>query len=137
MFVRTSQNTCVAAYVCLTILRKYYALSVRTINYGREDWIESVLRLILATVASGTTTFACKQRQIRASINKYCQRYINHVMVSMHVCDCDLSLSLLLLLGENRTNEEFMLVNPHKKVPAIDDNGFTLSERSLSTHFLF
>ena len=31
--------------------------------------------------------------------------------------------------AEHRTNEEFMRVNPHKKVPAIDDNGFTLSER--------
>ena len=35
----------------------------------------------------------------------------------------------LLFLAEHRTNEEFIRVNPHKQVPAIDDNGFTLSER--------
>lgn len=28
-------------------------------------------------------------------------------------------------------NEEFLAVNPNKKVPAIDDNGFSLSERSV------
>ena len=31
------------------------------------------------------------------------------------------------------TDEEFIRVNPHKKVPAINDNGFTLSERSGNT----
>lgn len=35
--------------------------------------------------------------------------------------------------AEHFTNEEFIRVNPHKKVPAIDDNGFTLSERSVET----
>ena len=36
-----------------------------------------------------------------------------------------------ITVAEQFTNEEFIRVNPHKKVPAIDDNGFTLSERSV------
>ncbi len=35
---------------------------------------------------------------------------------------------------EQRTNEEFMKVNPTKRVPAIDDNGFCVSERWAGLH---
>lgn len=43
------------------------------------------------------------------------------------LCTCDKMFSLHSV--EQKTNEEFMRVNPHKKVPAIEDNGFALSER--------
>ena len=35
------------------------------------------------------------------------------------------------LLGENRTNEDFVSASPYKTVPAIDNNGFKLFERSV------
>ena len=35
--------------------------------------------------------------------------------------------------GESRTNEDFLKVTPEKRVPAIDDNGFCLFERSRFT----
>ena len=34
--------------------------------------------------------------------------------------------------GENNTNEEFIKVNPFKSIPAIDDNGFCVRERSVA-----
>ena len=33
--------------------------------------------------------------------------------------------------GETKTNEEFIATNPNKMIPSIDDNGFTLFERSV------
>ena len=45
-----------------------------------------------------------------------------------HFCTSQFEMSFVYA-GENRTREDFLKVNPHKKVPAIDDSGFCLSER--------
>lgn len=33
------------------------------------------------------------------------------------------------LAGETFTNKEFLVTNPNKRIPSIDDSGFTLFER--------
>ena len=37
--------------------------------------------------------------------------------------------SALSLLDETRTNPELFAINPNRKVPALNDNGFTMFER--------
>lgn len=45
-------------------------------------------------------------------------------------------LYFILISGGNQT-EEFEKINPNKRVPAIDDNGFTLFERYRCQNLFF
>lgn len=52
-----------------------------------------------------------------------------------NVCVCVWTHNNMAYAGEHMTDEEFIRINPHKKVPAIDDNGFTLSERLIGLFY--
>ena len=43
-------------------------------------------------------------------------------------------LVLLFSLGETVTNAALAAINPTKKIPALDDNGFTMFERYFLNH---
>ena len=40
------------------------------------------------------------------------------------------------LIGEQHTNPELLAINPNKRIPAIEDGGFTLFERSANIYML-
>ena len=40
------------------------------------------------------------------------------------------------LIGEQHTNPELLAINPNKRIPAIEDGGFTLFERSVNIYML-